>query len=67
MLDDKSEKHLDVYEDRYELHQGEKTTIYYQGFQNEETQRRYAHINQTLAGDIWRGSSAPFPMLIFQN
>ena len=49
MPNDKSEKHLDVYENRYELHLGAETTIYYQGFQNEETQRRYAHINHTLA------------------
>jgi len=49
MPNDRSEKHLDVYEDRYELHQGEETTVFYQGFQNKETQRRYAHINHTLA------------------
>ena len=49
MPDDRSEKHLDVYEDRYELHQGNETAVFYQGFQNKETQRRYAHINQTLA------------------
>lgn len=50
MTNNRTEKHLDVYENRYELHQGEGTTIYYQGFQNQETQRRYALINQTLAG-----------------
>lgn len=49
MPNGKSENHLDVYADRYELHQGEETTVYYQGFQNEETQQRYAHINRTLA------------------
>lgn len=43
-----SEKHLDVYEDRYELHQAGENTVYYQGFQNEETQKRYAKINRTL-------------------
>lgn len=45
----RTEKHLDVYEDRYELHQKGKTTIYYEGFQNEATQQRYARINQALA------------------
>lgn len=40
MAIDKNEKHLDVYEDRYELHQDDGTTIYYQGFQNEATQQR---------------------------
>lgn len=67
MLDDKSEKHLDVYEDRYELHQGEKTTIYYQGFQNEETQRRYAHINQTLAGGYLERKFSSVPNVDFSE
>jgi len=49
MTDKINEKHLDVYEDRYELHQESGVTIYYQGFQNQETQRRYAKINETLA------------------
>jgi len=48
-MPNENEKHLDVYENRYELHQDNETTIYYQGFQNKETQRRYALINQTLA------------------
>ena len=48
MAIDKNEKHLDVYEDRYELHQDDGTTIYYQGFQNEATQQRYALINRSL-------------------
>lgn len=46
---DRNEKHLDVYEDRYELHQNGETIVYYQGVQNQATQRRYALINQTLA------------------
>jgi hypothetical protein len=48
MANDNTEKHLDVYEDRYELHQGEETTVYYQGFQNAAAQRRYALINERL-------------------
>ena len=42
------EKHLDVYENRYELHQEDGTTVYYQGFQNEAAQQRYALINHEL-------------------
>ncbi len=49
MTDNIDEKHLDVYENRYELHDESGTRVYYQGFQNEETQRRYAKINETLA------------------
>lgn len=49
MPEDKNEKHLDVYEDRYELHQESGTTVYYQGFQSVETQKRYAKINEALA------------------
>ena len=44
-----AEKHLDVYEDRYELHQGEGTEVFYQGFQNDETKKRYAKINKELS------------------
>jgi hypothetical protein len=35
MTNDRNEKHLDVYEDRYELHQDDGTIVYYQGFQSE--------------------------------
>ena len=48
MTNDNIEKHLDVYEDRYELHQDDGTTVYYQGFQNEAAQQRYALINRRL-------------------
>lgn len=48
MANGNNEKHLDVYEDRYELHQDDGTTIYYQGFQNKATQQRYALINKSL-------------------
>ncbi len=40
--------HLDVYEDRCELHQDDRTMVFYQGFQNEAAQQRYALIQQTL-------------------
>lgn len=49
MSNDRNENHLDVYEDRYELHQEGKTTVYYAGFQNQETQKRYARINAELS------------------
>lgn len=42
------EKHLDVYGDRYELHQNGGTSVYYQGFQNKAAQQRYALINRRL-------------------
>lgn len=48
MPENEHENHLDVYENRYELHQGEETNIYYQGFQNHATQSRYARINDAL-------------------
>lgn len=49
MENEKREKHLDVYENRYELHQDEGTTVYYQGFQNEAAQKRYALITKELS------------------
>lgn len=48
MPNDNNEKHLDVYENRYELHQDDETTVYYQGFQNKAAQQRYALINETF-------------------
>lgn len=48
MPNNKVEKHLDVYENRYELHQDNGTTVYYQGFQNKAAQQRYTLINQEL-------------------
>lgn len=41
--------HLDVYLDRYELHQNDVVTTYYEGFQNVATQQRYEKINAELA------------------
>ena len=49
MPDYEHEDHLDVYENSYELHQGDGTEIFLQGFQNREAQRRYAHINASLS------------------
>ena len=42
------EKHLDIYEDRYELHQDDETTVYYQGPPNEAAQQRYGLIKRRL-------------------
>lgn len=47
MFNDK-EEHLAIYEDRYELYQESKRTVYYQGMQNQEARDRYAKINETL-------------------
>ena len=49
MPTDRTEKHLDVYEDRYVLHQEGETTVFYEGFQNRETQERYTRINAELS------------------
>ena len=43
------EEHLDVYQNRYELHQGKEIDIYYQGTQSKETQERYTKINTALS------------------
>ena len=44
-----NEKHLDVFEDRYELHQDGETTVYYQGFQTSEAQQRYLLTQRKLS------------------
>lgn len=49
MSNDGTEKHLDVYENRYELHQEGETTVFYEGFQSHQTQERYARINTALS------------------
>lgn len=43
------ENHLDVFADRYELHQKNGITVYHQGPQNNTTQERYEKINTELA------------------
>lgn len=48
MPNEKMEIHLDIYEDRYELHQKNETIVFYQGFQNETTQQRYSLIIRRL-------------------
>lgn len=50
MLNENKEKHLDVYDNRSELYQdGMNTEIFYEGFQNQATQDRYAKINKALS------------------
>lgn len=49
------EEHLDVYNNRYELHQADGTTVFYEGFQNTATQARYNTINSTLADGYLEG------------
>lgn len=43
--------HLDVYLDRYELHQNDVVTTYYEGFQNAATQQRYAKYGKSYLRD----------------
>ena len=50
MPNDRNEKHLDVYENRYELHLDGETTVFYQGFQNREAQERHSRIEAALSG-----------------
>lgn len=45
------EDHLDIYEDRYELHQGGQISLYREGPQNSEAQLRYKSINYALEHD----------------
>lgn len=49
MQNNRTEKHLDVYKDRYELYQEGEVTVFYQGFQNREAQERYAQIKAELS------------------
>jgi len=49
MSNNKNEKHLDIYEDRYELYQAGETTVFFQGLQSKETQQRYIRINTALS------------------
>ena len=61
MSNDNKEKHLDVYEDRYELHQEEGTTVYYQGFQSKAAQQRYIKINNKFKGGFLDEVMASIP------
>lgn len=55
MSKEKDNSRLDVYIDRYELHQNDMVTTYYEGFQNAETQKRYEKINIELSnGFLYR-------------
>ncbi len=65
MVNNRNEKHLDVYEDRYELHQDDGTTVYYQGFQNEAAQQRYAQINHELENGYLDKAIASIPTTDF--
>ena len=49
MSENNNDLHLDVYLDKYILHQENAVTTYYEGFQNAETQKRYETINTALA------------------
>ena len=45
---EETERHLEVYEDRYELHQNGTVSVYYEGCQNKAAQSRYTQINDAL-------------------
>lgn len=45
---DPGKVHLDIYEDRYELHDGEIVTVFRQGKQNKKTSENYKKISQSL-------------------
>lgn len=51
MTDVSKSDHLDVYSDRFELHQGNDVRVFYEGFQNDDTKERYAKINEALSND----------------
>lgn len=67
MPNENNEKHLDVYENRYELHQDDRMTVYYQGFQNEATQQRYALINRKFEEGFLTKEIASIPNKDFSN
>lgn len=43
------EEHLSIYDNRSELYLKDAVHVYYEGFQNQKTQRRYEQINEVLA------------------
>lgn len=49
MENNRDNSHLDVYIDRYELHQNDVVTTYYEGLQNAAAQHRYEKINTELS------------------
>ena len=61
MANNRDERHLDVYEDRYELHQDNSTTVYLQGFQNWAAQVRYAKIKSELKQGFLENVMASIP------
>lgn len=67
MTKNRNEKHLDVYENRYELHQDNGTAVYYQGFQNEAAQLRYAKINYELKNGYLENKISSIPAKDFSE
>lgn len=65
MPNNNNEKHLDVYENRYELHQEGQTEVYYEGFQNTATQERYARINSALSNGFLEEKFRSVPSVDF--
>lgn len=63
----KDNSHLDVYLDRYELHQDDVVTTYYEGFQNIATQKRYEKINTALANGYLYDIARELPDVDFSD
>lgn len=63
----KDNSHLDVYLDRYELHQDDVVTTYYEGFQNIATQKRYEKINTALANGYLYDIAKELPDVDFSD
>lgn len=63
----KEENHLDIYLERYELHQDNVVTTYYQGVQSNETQQRYAKIKSILSGGYLDSILLKLPKMDFSK
>ena len=63
----KDNSHLDVYLDRYELHQNDTVTTYFEGFQNVATQQRYEKINKVLSSGYLYDVMKKLPDVNFSN
>ena len=67
MPSENTEKHLAVYEDRYELYQNGETTIYYVGAQSKAARQRYALIRKRLKEGFLDDEIASIPTKDFSG
>ncbi len=61
------ETHLDVYFERYELHQNGTTVVYNEGFQDDATQKRYSDIINELSGGYLERQIGKLNSIEFSN